>query len=161
MKNTYLEILKKSYVNPTPQDIENFEDILTDEGLGKCKPKFHLFAFLFGWFYLLYRRMTMEAMGVLIVSLMIGYILAYARIAPLLVLMIMIGVNSFLSGFCYYFLYLNKFAKDVEFCGNYNIECIKEKSQPKMSYVIMAVAGILILIWPWIYALISGTNLHQ
>ena len=160
MKNTYLEILKKSYVNPTPQDIENFEDILTDEGLGKCKPKFHFFAFLFGWFYLLYRRMTMEAMGVLIVSLMIGYILAYAKIAPLLVLFIMIGVNSLLSGFCYYFLYLNKFAKDVEFCGKHNIECIRVKSQPKISYVIIAVVLIVILIWPWIYALISGTNLH-
>jgi hypothetical protein len=161
MKEKYLNLLKQSYYNLTQKDEDAFREIIRDDGLGKCKPKFNLWAFLFGWFYLLYRRMSMEAFGVLIFSLMIGYLLAYAKIHPLLVLLIMIGVNSLLSGFCYYFLYLNKFNKDVEYCGEFNtdIECLKKRSKPKIFNVVLALIVILIMIWPWIYALITGAKL--
>jgi len=163
MKERFLDILKKSYYNLSLKDEQIFEEIMQDDGLGKCKPKFNLYAFLFGWFYLLYRRMVMEAFGVLIFSLMIGYIFAYAKLHPLIVLGSIFITNSLVSGFCYYFLYLNKFTKDIEYCGEYNtdIECMKKRNTPKKSYVIVAVLMILILIWPWIYAMISGANLHK
>ena len=163
MKDKLLDILKKSYYNLTSKDEENFREIMQDDGLGKCKAKFNLYAFLFGWFYLLYRRMVVEAFGVLIFSLMIGYIFAYAKLHPLIVLSSIFITNSLVSGFCYYFLYLNKFTKDIEYCGEYNtdIECMKKRNIPKKSYVIIAVLMILILIWPWIYAMISGANLHK
>ena len=164
MKEKYLEILKKTYYKLTPKDEKIFAEIMNDEGLGKCKPIFNLYAFIFGWFYLLYRRMITEAFGVLIFSLMIGYILAYAKLHPLLVLIAIYLTSSILSGFCYYFLYLNKFTKDVENCGGEyhpDIECIKKKAKPKISYVIWAIILILIFVWPWIFAMITGQPLHK
>ena len=163
MKEKYLKILKESYYNLTPKDEKIFAQIIQDDGLGKCKPSFNLYAFIFGWFYLLYRRMVVEAFGVLIFSLMIGYIMAYAKLHPIIVIASIYLTSSFLSGFCYYFLYLNKFAKDIDYCGEYNpdIECMKKRAKPKISYVIIAIIVIIIFIWPWIYALISGNSLHK
>ncbi len=162
MKKKYMDLLKKSYVGDE-NDIKIFEEIMNDEGLGKCKPKFNLKAFVFGWFYLLYRRAVLEAFSVLVITLMIGYLMAYAKIHPLLVILTMILINSLLSGFCYYFLYLNKFNKDVDYCGEYNtdIECLKKRAKPKISYVILAVIVILALIWPWIFALVTGYSLKS
>ncbi|GAB6044654.1 hypothetical protein JCM11957_02520 [Caminibacter profundus] len=162
MKNKFLDILEKSYYKLTEKDKKIFEEIMQDDGLGKCKPKFNLFSFLFGWFYLLYRRMAIESMAVLVVSLMVGYMMAYAKLHPVLILISIVLTNSFLSGFCYYFLYLNKFSRDIDYCGEFNIdlECMKKRSIPKITYVVIAILVILILIWPWIYALITGTKLH-
>ncbi len=161
MKQKFLELLEKSYYNLSEKDKKAFEEIIRDDGLGKCKPKFNLWAFLFGWFYLLYRRMTIEAMGVLVASLMIGYLMAYAKFHPLLIIATIILISSFLSGFCYYFLYLNKLSRDIDYCGEYNtdIECLKKRAKPQISYVIAAVFMILLLIWPWIFALITGAKL--
>ena len=163
MKERFLNILRQSYYKLTPKDEEIFKEIMQDDGLGKCKAVFNFYAFIFGWFYLLYRRMTIEAFGVLIFSLMVGYVFAYAKLHPVLVLLGIIITSSFISGFCYYFLYLNKFVKDIEYCGEYNvdIECMKKRNQPKISYVITAIIVILLLIWPWIYALVTGANLHK
>ena len=162
-KNDYLKILQSTYYNLSQKDYENFAEIMNDEGLGKCKPLFNLYAFIFGWFYLLYRKMIVESFGVLIFALMVGYLMAYARLYPVLVLGGVFLTSSLLSGFCYYFLYLNKFSKDIENCGEYNpdIECMKEKAKPKKSYVITAVILILIFIWPWIFELLSGEALHK
>ena len=162
-KEDYLNVLKNSYYNLSKKDYENFAEIINDEGLGKCKPSFNLFAFIFGWFYLLYRRMVVEAFGVLIFSLMVGYLMAYAKIHPILDIGAIFLTSSLLSGFCYYFLYLNKFSKDIENCGEYNpnIECMQKRAKPKISYVITAIVLILIFIWPWIFALITGQSLHK
>jgi len=159
--NRYFEYLKKSYVNLTPKDEENFKDIIREDGLGDCKPKFHPYAFLFGWFYLLYKRAVIEAFSVLMIALMIGYVMAFAKIHPVLVILSIVVVNSLIGGFCYYYLYLNKLNRDVDYCGEYNvdIECLKEKTKPKMSYVIIAVIVIIILIWPWIFELLTGYSL--
>jgi len=163
MREKFLDILRKSYYKLTPQDEEIFKEIMQDDGLGKCKAKFNLYAFIFGWFYLLYRRMVIEAFGVLIFSLMVGYILSYAKLHPIIVIFSIFITSSLLSGFCYYFLYLNKFSKDIEYCGEYNtdIECMKNRAKPKISYVITSIIIILLLIWPWIYALITGAKLHK
>ncbi|GAX88129.1 conserved hypothetical protein [Lebetimonas natsushimae] len=164
MKNRYIEILKQTYYNLSKKDLKNFEDVIGKEGLGTCKPRFHLFAFIFGWFYLLYRKMVTESFGVLITALLVGYILAYAKIHPVLVLGIMVIINSFLSGFCYYFLYLNKLDRDIENCGgvhNPDIECIKKKAKPNIWYVIGAVVFILILIWPIIFSMITGHDISK
>jgi hypothetical protein len=164
MKDKYLEILKKTYFNLTEKDLKNFEEIIRDDGLGKCKPKFHLFAFIFAWFYLLYRKMITESFGVLIASLLVGYILAYAKIHPFLVLGIMTAINSFLSGFCYYFLYLNKLDRDIESCVGIHhpdIECIKKKAKPNIWYVIGAIVVILVLIWPIIFSMLTGADISK
>ena len=163
MKDKYLKILKETYYNLTSKDEVVFREIMNDEGLGKCKPVFNLYAFIFGWFYLLYRRMVTEAFGVLIFSLMVGYIFAYAKLHPIIVILSILLTNSLLSGFCYYFLYLNKFNRDISYCGEYSpdIECMKKRSKPKISYVVWAVILIIIFIWPWIYALITGAKLHS
>ena len=163
MKQKFMKILKESYYNLSQKDEKIFEEIMRDDGLGKCKPKFNLWAFLFGWLYLLYRRMPIEAMAVLVASLMVGYIMAYARLHPILILGAIFLTNSLLSGFCYYFLYLNKFSRDIDYCGEYNpdMECMKKRAKPKITYVIIAILVILILIWPWIYALVTGANIKN
>ncbi|EDM24231.1 DUF2628 domain-containing protein [Caminibacter mediatlanticus] len=163
MREKFLKILNESYYNLTDKDKKNFEEIMQDDGLGKCKPKFNLWGFLFGWFYLLYRRMSIEAIAVLLISLLFGYILVYLKFHPLLVLGEIFIINSFLSGFCYYFLYLNKFSRDIDYCGEYNtdIDCMKKRAKPKLLPVVIAVIFIVVLIWPWIYALITGVSLRS
>jgi len=106
---------------------------------------------------------VLEAFSVLIISLMFGYLMAYAKLHPVIVLGSMFLINSLLSGFCYYFLYLNKFNKDVDYCGEYNtdIECLKKRVKPKISYVVIAIAVILVLVWPWIFALVTGYSLQK
>jgi len=154
MKKKYLELLKKVYPNLTQRDYKIFEEIMDDEGLGKCKPIFNIYGFLFGWFYLLYRHAYIEAIGVLIFSLMVGYFYLPG----------MIIVNSLLGGFCYYFLYLNKFSMDVDRCGGVHlvdIECLKQKAKVSFIPVIVAVILILILIWPILYAIITGYSLKS
>ena len=162
-RDDYLKILKSTYYNLTDKDYENFAEIMNDDGLGRCKPLFNLYGFIFGWFYLLYRRMVVEAFGVLIFSLMIGYLMAYSKLHPVLVLITIFLTSSLLSGFCYYFLYLNKFNRDLENCGEYNpdIECMQQKAKPKISYVAIAVVLILVMIWPWIFALVTSEPLHK
>ena len=163
MKQKFMNILKESYYKLSEKDEKIFEEIMRDDGLGRCKPKFNIWAFLFGWLYLLYRRMPIEAMAVLVASLMVGYIMAYARFHPLLILLAIFLTNALLSGFCYYFLYLNKFSRDIDYCGEYNPdrECMKKRAKPKITYVIIAILIILILIWPWIYALITGADIKN
>ena len=162
MREKYLNLLKKVYPGDE-KDMKAFEEIMNDEGLGRCKPIFNLKAFVFGWLYLLYKRAVLEAFSVLIISLMFGYLMAYAKLHPVIVLGSMFLINSLLSGFCYYFLYLNKFNKDVDYCGEYNtdIECLKKRVKPKISYVVIAIAVILVLVWPWIFALVTGYSLQK
>jgi hypothetical protein len=153
MKEKYLRILKESYPNLTERDEKIFEEIMNDEGLGKCKPKFNLWGFLFGWFYLLYRHAYVEAVAVLIVSLMVGYFYLPG----------MVVVNSLIGGFCYYYLYLNKFSMDVDRCGGVNFpdkECIRNKLKVSYKPVVFALVIIIILIWPVVYAVITGHQLR-
>jgi len=159
MKQKYLKLIDEVIEDENEKKV--FKEIMNDEGLAKCKPVFNLKAFIFGWFYLLYKRAVLEAFSVLIISLMVGYILAYVRLHPVIVILGILITNSLLGGFCYYFLYLNKFNRDVDYCGEYNvdIECLKKRIKPKISYVIIAIIFILFLIWPWIFALITGYSL--
>jgi len=153
MKEKYLKLLKSTYVNMTPKDEKVFEEIMTDDGLGKCKPKFHLWGFLFGWFYLLYRHAYVEALGVLIASLMVGWFYLPG----------MVVLNSLLGGFCYYYLYLNKFSMDVDRCGGVNypdMECLRKKSKPSWGVVVFAVFMIILLIWPVVFSIITGHPLR-
>ena len=153
MKEKYLKILKEVYPGMNERDEKIFEEIMIDEGLGKCRPKFHLWGFLFGWFYLLYRHAYVEAVAVLIVSLMVGYFYLPG----------MVVVNSLIGGFCYYYLYLNKFSMDVEKCGGIAFtdkECMKAKAKTSYVPVIVAIIAILVLIWPVVYAVVTGHQLR-
>jgi len=153
MREKYLKILFEVYPGLSEKDKKVFEEIIDDEGLGKCRPKFHLYGFLFGWFYLIYKRAYVEGVAVLIASLMVGYFYLPG----------MVVVNSLIGGFCYYFLYLNKFSMDVDRCGGINfpdMECLKAKTKPNKWAVIIAVVLILILIWPVVYAIVTGHQLR-
>jgi len=163
MRERFLRILKESYFKITENDKKVFEEIIRDDGLGKCKIKFNLWGFLFGWFYLLYRRMSIEAIAVLLISLLVSYVLMFLKFHPLIVILAFFLVNSLLSGSCYYFLYMNKFNRDIDRCGEYNtdIECMKKLAKPKLTPVIIAIVMILILIWPLIYSLITGVSLRN
>jgi hypothetical protein len=133
MKRLYLKVLEKSYPGMTPQDGYYFALLIREDGLGEFKRTFHKWGLLWGWLYLLYRRATIEGIGVLIISLLLFYI------SPVLGIL----ANSLLVGFYYHFLYLNKFARDLEVCGEYNpdIECMKRKGKPSIWIPI----GVLLL----------------
>jgi len=154
MKEKFLKLLIEIYPNLDEYDKKAFSEIMQDDGLGKCKPIFNKWGFLFGWFYLLYRRAYVEAFGILIASLMVGYFYLPG----------MIIVNSFLGGFCYYFLYLNKFSMDIDRCPGEHLpdkECLKEKAKVSFIPVIIAFVVIVILIWPVVYAAITGASLKS
>ena len=157
--NKYFKLLSEVY--DEKEDLEKFKMIMREDGLGDCKPIFHLKAFIFGWFYLLYKRAYMEAFGVIVAALMMAYVMAYAHLHPILVIATIFIVNSLLSGFCYYFLYLNKFNRDVDNCGEYNtdMECLRKKTKPSFVPVIVAVVAILFLLWPIIFKMATGANI--
>ena len=152
MKEKYLKLLFKVNPNMSEKDKNIFQDIMNDEGLGRCKPIFNLYGFLFGFFYLLYKKAYLEGIAVLLVALMVGYFYL-----PGIIIM-----NSLLGGFCYYFLYLNKFNSDIDRCGGVsfpNIDCLKKKSKESFIPVIVAVILILILVWPVLFSIITGHTL--
>jgi hypothetical protein len=148
MKKKYLEILNKTYPKMTPKDAEYFAEIMRGDGLGKFKATFNLWGLLFGWLYLLYRRATIEAMGVLIISMLFFYISPIGAII----------LNSVLGGFFYHFLYLNKFARDLEVCGEFNpdIECMKRKAKPSLLYPIGALFLFGLVAFIELYPVIAG-----
>ncbi|MEO1941750.1 MAG: hypothetical protein ABGW77_02530 [Campylobacterales bacterium] len=124
MKRLYLKVLERSYPNMTPEDRHYFSLLIREDGLGEFKLTFHKWGLIWGWLYLLYRRALIEGLGVLIISLLLFYI------SPLLGIL----ANSLLAGFYYHFLYLNKFARDLEVCGEFNpdIGCMKRKGRPSI-----------------------------
>jgi len=147
-KNRYWEVLKGSYPKMSPADKTHFLKILRSDGLGDCKPTFHLLGFMFGWVYLLYRRATIESMGVLIISMLM------IHLSPLLGLV----TNSLIGGFCYHYLYLNKFARDLEICGEYNpdLKCMEQKGKPTILYPIGAIGLFLLIVIVELYPVWIG-----
>ena len=118
------------------------------------KPVFNLKGFLFGWFYLLYKKAWLETFAVIVLSLLT------IQIAFILHSFLFLGLGMVLPnivvGFYFYFMYGNKFLKDKESCGvPVDIDCLKERGGTSLKGVIGAIFVIIFLTWPVIYGAIT------
>jgi len=146
------ELLKLHYTDLTEKDLEEFKKINYESETPKIKPSFHLKAFLFGAFYLLYRKLYLEAIAVIIFSLL------FFRVSPI------IGILFFFasSGTFYYFLYTNKFKKDLETCG-YPLtdkEKLKELGGTSKKAVVITIIITIVLFWPVVASYLDYVSTH-
>jgi hypothetical protein len=114
------------------------------------KPVFNLKGFIFGWFYLLYKKAYMEAFAVIIISLLIiqGAFIMHS----FLLLGLGIIFPNLVVGFYFYYMFANKMMRDIDFCGKpIDKECLKSKGGVSWSAPVFAIIIVIILFWPVIY----------
>jgi len=147
------ELIKIHSPEFNDKEILYIKDMLNKD-LKKTKPIFNLKGFLFGWFYLLYKRAYMEALAVIIISLLliqIGFILH-----SFLFLILGLIAPNILVGWFFYFMYSNKIDRDIEDCGKpVDKNCLKEKGKKSIGMVIFAIFMIIFLTWPVIYGIVT------
>jgi hypothetical protein len=138
-------------------EIKYIKDMINKD-LSKTKPIFNLKGFLFGWFYLLYKKAYMEALAVIILSLLfmqIGFILH-----SFIFLGLGIFIPNILTGWYFYFMYSNKIDRDIENCGKpVDKECLSKKGKRSFGMVILAIFIIIFLSWPVIYGAITKQDI--
>jgi hypothetical protein len=147
------ELLKLHYTDLSERDLQEFKKIDYESEIPKIKPSFHLKAFLFGAFYLLYRKLYLEGVAVIIFSLLLF------RVSPI------VGIVAFFvsSGTFYYFLYTNKFKKDVEKAG-YPLtdkEQLKDMGGTSPKAVIGTIIITIALFWPMVASYIDYISTHK
>jgi len=147
------ELIKIHSPEFSKEEITYIKDMINKD-LSKTKPIFNLKGFLFGWFYLLYKRAYLEALAVIIISLLfiqIGFILH-----SFLFLFLGLFAPNILVGWFFYFMYSNKIDRDIEECGKpIDKECLAKKGKKSPGMVIFAVFMVIFLIWPVIYGLVT------
>jgi len=145
--------------NPEFNDKEiNYIKAMLNKDIKKTKPIFNLKGFLFGWFYLLYKKAYMEALALIVVSLLIvqiGFILH-----SFLFLILGVILPNIAGGWFFYFMYSNKIDRDIEECGKpVDKECLKNKGGKSPGMVFLAVFLVLFLAWPVIYGSITKQDI--
>lgn len=146
------ELLKLHYTGLTDKDLEEFKKIDYENEMPKIKPTFNAKGFLFGAFYLLYRKLYLEAIAVIIFALL------FFKLSPI------IGIIVFfsLSGMFYYSLYAIKFQKDLERAG-YPLtdkDKIKELGGTSKKAVIGTIIFTIFLFWPVLASYIHYASTH-
>jgi len=147
------ELIKIHNPEFSDKEVNHIKEMLNKD-IKKTKPIFNLKGFLFGWFYLLYKKAYMEGLAVIIISLLlvqIGFILH-----SFLFLILGLITPNILGGWFFYFMYSNKIDRDIEECGKpIDKECLKNKGGKSISAVIASIFFIIILVWPVIYGMIT------
>jgi hypothetical protein len=147
------ELIKIHSPEFNDKEIKYIKDMINKD-LKKTKPIFNLKGFLFGWFYLLYKRAYMEALAVIIISLLfiqIGFILH-----SFLFLILGVIMPNILTGWYFYFMYSNKIDRDIENCGKpINKECLAKKGEKSWGMVFLALFIVIFLTWPIIYGIVT------
>jgi len=151
------ELIKIHSPEFNDKEISYIKDMINKD-LKKTKPIFNLKGFLFGWFYLLYKKAYMETLAVIIISLLmlqIGFILH-----SFLFLIIGMFAPNIIVGWFFYFMYSNKIDRDIEECGKpIDKECLSKKGQKSWGMVILSIFMILFLSWPVIYGVITKQDI--
>ena len=147
------ELIKIHNPEFNEKEIQNLNFFVSEEK-PPLKPVFNLKGFLFGWFYLLYKKAWLETFAVIVLSLLT------TQIAFILHSFLFLGLGmvlpNILVGFYFYFMYANKFLKDKENCGiPLDKNCLKEKGGKSLKGVIGAIFVIIFLTWPVIYGAIT------
>ena len=151
------ELIKIHSPEFSDKEIQYIKDMLNKD-LKKTKPIFNLKGFIFGWLYLLYKRAYMEALAVIIISLLliqIGFILHSF-------LFLILGVISpnILVGWFFYFMYSNKIDRDIEECGKpIDKECLRKKGKKSPGMVAFAIFMVIFLSWPVIYGVVTKQDI--
>ncbi|NPA55919.1 MAG: dihydroorotase [Epsilonproteobacteria bacterium] len=120
----------------------------------KLKAIFNLYGFLFGWFYLLYKKAYLESLAVIIISLLlvqIGFILH-----SYLFLLLGLITPNLLVGFYFYFMLANKIDRDIEHCNQpIDKQCLAKRGGNSIAAALFGVFMVIFLFWPVIYAKIT------
>jgi len=121
------------------------------------KPVFNIKGFIFGWLYLVYKKAYLEALAVVIISLLI--IQAAFILHSYLFLILGLITPNLLTGFYFYFMYSNKMLRDIEDCGKpIDKNCLKNKGGNSKGAVIFALLLVLFIFWPVIYGKLTHTD---
>jgi len=151
------ELMKIHNLNLNDKEMEYVENII-NKNQKKTKPILNIKGLLFGFFYLLYKKIYMEALAVIIISLLI------LQIGFILHSFVFLGIGiltpNLLVGFFFYFMYANKLERDIENCGKpIDKECLKEKGGNSIGMLIFSIFTILFLFWPVIYGKITEQDI--
>lgn len=155
------ELLKLHFTNLTQRDLAYFKKIDYESELPKIKPTFHLFALLFGWFYLLYRKVYLGAIATLIASLLIIKVGLVAK--SFLLVYLGIVMHNILSGLFFHFLYATKFRKDLD-RAKYPLtdkEELAKSGGTSFFTVILSIIASLVIFYPLIIAIMTGASLKS
>jgi len=151
------ELIKIHSPSFNEQEI-SYIKMLINKDIKRTKPIFNLKGFLFGWFYLLYKKAYMEALAVIILSLLfmqIGFILH-----SFIFLGLGIFIPNILTGWYFYFMYSNKIDRDIENCGKpVDKECLSKKGGNSIAMVAFAIFMVLFLSWPLIYGAMTKQDI--
>ena len=147
------DLIKTHSPDLSDRDIEILDSFIKEEKT-PIKPIFNLKGFIFGWFYLLYKKAYMEALAVIVISLLI------IQIAFILHSYLFLIIGSFLPnilvGYYFYFMYANKISRDIEECGKpIDKECLRKKGGKSITAVVVTIFIIIFLFWPVIYGKIT------
>jgi len=122
------------------------------------KPVFNLKAFIFNWFYLVYKKAYLEALAVIIINLLIIQ-MAFILHSYLLLILGLIAPNL-ITGFYFYFMFANKMLRDIESCGKpIDKECLKSKGGTSKSAVIFSIILIIFMFWPVIFSKLTHQDI--
>ena len=147
------ELIKIHSPEFSDKEVKYIKDMINKD-LSKIKPIFNLKGFLFGWFYLLYKRAYLESFAVIIISLLlvqIGFILH-----SFLFLFLGLFAPNILVGWFFYFMYSNKIDRDIEECGKpVDKECLAKKGKKSPGMVLFAIFIVIFLTWPVIYGIVT------
>ena len=147
------ELIKIHSPEFSEKEVNYIKDLINAD-IKKLKPIFNLKGFIFGPFYLLYKKAYIEALAVFIISLLviqIGFILH-----SFLFLAIGTILPNFLVGYYFYFMYSNQIDRDIEHCGQpIDKNCLRQRGGKSFVGVAMALFFILFLTWPIIYGAIT------
>jgi hypothetical protein len=151
------ELLKLYNPKITNSELTELKKHLENEK-PKLSPKFNLAGFLFGYFYLLFKKAYTEALVIFILSMLvmqIGFILH-----SFIFLGLGLVLPNILVGWFFYFMYANKFLKDKENCSTpIDKECLKSKGENSYIPPITALLFIILLFWPVIYGTITKQDI--
>ena len=147
------DLIKTHSPDLNEKDIKILDEFIREEKT-PLKPIFNLKGFIFGWFYLLYKKAYMEALAVIVISLL------FIQIAFILHSFLFLFIGSFLPniivGWYFYFMYANKISRDIENCGKpIDKECLSKKGGRSIVAVVGTIFIIIFLFWPVIYGKIT------
>jgi len=140
------------------QEIQILSQFLEENS--KIKPIFNLKGFLFGPFYLIYKKAYIEALAVIVVSLLL------VQIGFILHSFIFLGLGTILpnilGGWFFYFMYANKLDRDIESCGKpIDKTCLGQKGGKSIGALVGSVLFVLFLFWPVIYGKLTNQDITK
>jgi len=153
------ELIKIHNPDFSEKEIANLQRVINNQKTNSLIPIFNLKGFIFGFIYLFYKKAYLEGLAVLIISLLLIQI-AFILHSFLFLLLGIIAPNI-ITGWFFYFMYANKFDRDLDECGKNNFECLKDKGGKSWGAIILFLVIVTLFIWPLIYGKITKQDVTK